>query len=278
MCTFGVTSGKLLGHMVSERGIEVNPNKIKVILDIPVPKTKKEIGGFLGRLQYISRFIAKLTNICELIFHFLRKNQPTIWNDDCQIAFENIKEYLLYPPVLVPPILRRPLLLYLLVSDMALGCMLTQLDDLGNERAIYYLSKRMLEYEMKYVMIEHLYLTLVWAIRRLKHYMTEYSVCLISRQDPLRYLFNKPALTSRLMRWLVLLTEFDIQYVSQKSIKESIVASHLASLQISEGRSVDDDFPDDEFIAMTSLSGWRMYFDGAANQSGFGIGVLLISH
>ena len=82
MCTFGVTSGKLLGHMVSERGIEVNPNKIKVILDIPVSKTKKDIRGFLGRLQYISRFIARLTNICESIFRLLRKNQPTVWNDD----------------------------------------------------------------------------------------------------------------------------------------------------------------------------------------------------
>ena len=79
------------------------------------------------------------------------------------------------------------------------------------------------------------------------------------------------------MRCLVLLIEFDIQYVSQKSIKGSIVADHLASLPISDSKPVDDDFPDEEFIAMTSLSGWCMYFDGAANHSGFGIGVLLIS-
>ncbi|RVW69023.1 Retrovirus-related Pol polyprotein from transposon 17.6 [Vitis vinifera] len=202
---------------------------------MPVPRTEKEIRGFLGRLQYISRFIARLTDICEPIFRLLRKNQPTVWNDDCQFAFEKIKEYLLSPPVLVPPTPRRPLLLYLSVSDMALGCMLAQIDDLGKERAIYYL-------------------TLVWATRRLRHYMTEYSVHLISRLDPLRYLFDRPALTGRLMRWLVLLTEFDIQYVSQKSIKGSIVADHLASLPTSEDRPVDDDFPDEEFVAMTSLS------------------------
>ncbi|RVW13462.1 Retrovirus-related Pol polyprotein from transposon 17.6 [Vitis vinifera] len=204
---------------------------------MPAPKTEKEIRGFLGRLQYISRFIARLTDICEPIFRLLRKNQPTVWNDDCQFAFEKIKEYLLSPPVLVPPTPGRPLLLYFSVSDMALGCMLAQIDDLGKERAIYYLSKRMLEYEMKYVMIEHLCLALVWATRRLRHYMTEYSVHLISRLDPLRYLFDRPALTGRLMRWLVLLTEFDIQY----------------------------------------LIGWCMYFNGAANQLGYGIGVLLVS-
>ena len=63
----------------------------------------------------------------------------------------------------------------------------------------------------------------------------------------------------------MLLTKFDIQYVSQKSIKGSVVADHLASLPIIESRLVDDDFLDEEFVAMTSLSGWCMYFDGVAN-------------
>ena len=161
---------------------------------------------------------------------------------------------MLSSPVLVSHMSGRPLLLYLSVSSMVLGCMLAQLDDSKNERAIYYLSKRMLKYEMRYVMIERLYLALVWATRRLRHYMTEYSVCLISRLDPLRYLFDKPTLTGRLIRWLVLLSEFDIQYVSQKSIKGSIIVDHLASLPISEGRPVDDDFPNERFISMTSLS------------------------
>ena len=88
---------------------------------MPMLRTKKNIKGFLGRIQYISHFIARLTDICELIFHLLRKNQAIVWNDDCQIAFEKIKEYLLSPPVLVPPMPRRPLLLYLSVLDMALG-------------------------------------------------------------------------------------------------------------------------------------------------------------
>ena len=171
----------------------------------------------------------------------------------------------------------RPLFLYLSVSDMALGCMLAQIDDLRKERAIYYLSKTMLEYEMRYVMIERLCLALVWVTRRLRHYMIEYSVHLISRLNTLRYLFDRPALTGRLMRWLILLTEFDIQYVSQKFIKGSVVADHLASLSTFEDRPVDDDFPNEEFVAMTSLLGWCMYFDSATNQLGYGIGVLLVS-
>ena len=139
---------------------------------MPAPRTEREIRGFLGRLQYISRFIARLTNICEPIFHLLRKKQPTVWDDDCQRAFKKVKEYLLSPLVLVPPTPGWPLLLYLSVSYMALGFMLAQLNDSGKEQAIYYLSKRMLECECRYIMIEHLCLALVCATRRLRHYVT----------------------------------------------------------------------------------------------------------
>ena len=82
-CTFGVTFGKLLRYMVSEKGIEADPKNIRVILEISTPRTEKEIRGFLGRLQYICRFIARLINICEHIFQLLRKNHPIVWDDHC---------------------------------------------------------------------------------------------------------------------------------------------------------------------------------------------------
>ena len=107
--------------------------------------------------------------------------------------------------------------------------------------------------------------------------MIEYSILLVSRLDPLRYLFDRPVLTSRLMRWLVLLTEFDIQYVTQKSVKGSVVADHLASFPVLDDRPIVDDFPNEQFVFVTSITGWRLYFDGATNLSGFGIGILLIS-
>ena len=104
-------------------------------------------------------------------------------------------------------------------------------------------------------MIERYYLALVWATQRLRHYMTEYSVHLISRLDPLRYLLDTTTLVGRLMRWLVLLTEFDIHYVTRESIRWSIVADHLASLPVSDSRAIDDDFLDEDVAVVTSLSG-----------------------
>ena len=67
-CTFRVTSGKLLGYMVSERGIEVDSDKIRAILDMHASRTEREVRGFLGRLHYISRFIARLTDIWSPYF------------------------------------------------------------------------------------------------------------------------------------------------------------------------------------------------------------------
>ena len=143
--------------------------------------------------------------------------------------------------------------------------MLAQLNDSGKERAIYYFSKRMLEYECIYIMIECLCLALVWATRRLRHYVIKYSILLVSQLDPLRNLFDRLVVTGRLIRWLVLLTKFDIQYVTHKSVKGSIVANHMSSLPVSDDKPIDDDFPDEQFVSVTNIVGWRLYFDGAAN-------------
>ena len=123
-CTFGVTTGKLLGFLVNDRGIKVDSSKIKAILEKPTPKSEKEIRGFLCRLQYISRFIAKLTSTYEPIFKLLRKNEPHAWNDECPKAFELIKEYLLHSPILVTPRYGKPLLLHLSIIRDKVGNML----------------------------------------------------------------------------------------------------------------------------------------------------------
>jgi len=94
-CTFGVIVGKLLGFLVNDRGIEVDPSKTKAVLDMPPSKSEKEIREFLGRLQYIIQFIAKLTSTYDPMFKLLRKNEPHTWNNECQKAFELIKEYFL---------------------------------------------------------------------------------------------------------------------------------------------------------------------------------------
>ena len=78
-CTFGVKSGKMLDFVVSQRGIKVDLEKVKAILEKPEPRIEKQVRGFLGRLNYITRFISQLTATCEPLFRLLRKNQSVKW-------------------------------------------------------------------------------------------------------------------------------------------------------------------------------------------------------
>ncbi|PKI71430.1 hypothetical protein CRG98_008167 [Punica granatum] len=89
-CTFGVKSGKLLGFIVSEKGIEVDPDKVKAIMELPPPSTVREVRSFLGRLNYIAHFIANLMDKCQPLFRLLRKNAAVEWDDECQKAFDTL--------------------------------------------------------------------------------------------------------------------------------------------------------------------------------------------
>jgi hypothetical protein len=165
-------------------------------------KIEKEVRGFLGRLNYIAWFIAQLTTTCEPIFRLLRKKNNRTWNEECEEAFNKIKHYLQSPPLLVPHVSGRPLILYLTVTEIAMGCVLGQHDETGRkEKVIYYLSKRFTEYESRYTVIKKLYYALGWAAKRLRHYMLYHTTWLISKVDPLRYKCSKPYLSSRIARW-----------------------------------------------------------------------------
>ena len=134
---------------------------------MPVSKTEKEIRGFLGKLQFISRFIAKLTAVCEPIFKLLKKDQPVTWNEQCQLAFNKIINYLANPPILKPPKSGLLLTLYLAIEGNVISTMLAQEGEEKAEYAVYYLSKKMLPYKEKYSQVEQIYLAMVWEIKKL---------------------------------------------------------------------------------------------------------------
>jgi ribonuclease HI len=280
----------LLGFIVSQRGIEVDPDKVKAIQNMSAPSTEKEVHGFLGRLNYIARFISHLTATCEPIFKLLRKDQAIEWNEDCQEAFDKIKEYLQTPPILVPPVPGRPLIMYLTVLDGSMGCVLGQHDETGRkEHAIYFLSKKFTDCESRYTSLEKTCCALAWAAKRLRQYMLTHTTWLISKMDPIKYIFEKPALTGKIARWQMLLSEYDIQYVTQKAIKGSVLSEHLAHQPLEEYQPIQFDFPDEDIMVLNNENiigndegpepgaRWKLVFDGASNAMGHGIGAVLIS-
>ena len=154
-----------------------------------------------------------MTATCAPIFKLLQKDQCHDWAEDCQKAFDSIKEYLSEPPILSPPVEGRPLIMYLIVLDDSMGCVLGQQDESGKkEYAIYYLCKKFTDCETQYSVVEKTCCIFAWAAKRLRQYMLNHTTWLISKMDPIEYIFEKPALTWRISHWQVLLSEYDIEY------------------------------------------------------------------
>jgi len=129
---------------------------------------------------------------------------------------------------------------------------------------------------LKYTDLEKTCWALTWATKRLRHYMLSFPVILISRMDPLKYLFEKPALSGRISRWVLMLSEFDITYATSKSVKGRAIAEHLAEHPQDGEKDEYFAFPDESIMKIEEGS-WKMYFDGVVNRKGYGIGVILES-
>ncbi|RDX86920.1 Retrovirus-related Pol polyprotein from transposon 17.6, partial [Mucuna pruriens] len=210
-CTFAVKIDKLLSFVVNEMSIEVDPDKVRAIREMPVPKTESKVREFLGRVNFIARFISQLTATCNPIFKLLWKKQKMEWDMECQEAFDKIKRYLENPSILVPATPGRPLILYLTVLEESMGCI-----------------KKFTNCEKTYSALERTCCTLVWATKKLRPYMLSHTTWLVAKNDLIKYIFEKPTLTGRIARWQMALSEYDILYVSQKAIKGSDLAEQLA--------------------------------------------------
>ena len=121
-----------------------------------------------------------------------------------------------------------------------MGCVLGKHDESGRkEHAIYYLSKKFTDCETRYSLLKKTCCALAWAARWLRQYMLTHTTLLISKMDPIKYIFEKLALFERITRWQMILTEYDIQYTTQKEIKGSVLADHLAHQAVDDYQSID---------------------------------------
>ncbi|KAG9453325.1 hypothetical protein H6P81_006229 [Aristolochia fimbriata] len=244
---------------------------------MPEPRNVSELKSFQGHLAYIRRFISNLAGRCQPFSRLLKKGTPFEWDDACRNAFNNIKAYLTKPPVLVAPIVDKPLLLYIATQEKSVGALLAQCDEDNKERSLYYLSRTLVGSELNYTPIEKTCLALIFAIQKLRYYLLEHSTNLISRADPLKYIMSRPILSGRLAKWALLLSEFEINFIPQRAIKGQALANFLADHPVPAEWELTEEFPDEEIFLVKVLPPWEMYFDGAARRNGAGAGVLFVS-
>ncbi|KAM1420920.1 hypothetical protein ACFX2I_003233 [Malus domestica] len=160
-CAFDIGSGKFLGLMISQRGIEANPEKIKAILDMKEPVTSKDIQSLTGKVTTLTRFIFEAIDRCASFFKAFKGSKKYItWTDECAKAFKNLKDYMSKASLLSKPEVGDTLIIYLSVSASAVSSVLIRKD--GNvKRPVYYASKALQNTETQYSNIEKLALALV---------------------------------------------------------------------------------------------------------------------
>ena len=126
-------AGKFLGFMVSQKGIEVNPEKIRAIMELEPPRMVKEVQSLNGKTSALNRFVSRVTDRCLPFFRTLRRSFE--WTDECQLAFDNLKTYLSSPPPLNPSKPGEELYLYLAISQAVVSAVLVREED-GSQKPV----------------------------------------------------------------------------------------------------------------------------------------------
>ena len=166
-CAFWVSSGKFLGFMVSQRGIDANLEKVKAILEMSSPKTIKEVQSLIGRVASLNRFVFKATDKCLPFFKTLKK--AFAWTEECETTFQELKHYLSNPSLLSLSKEGKNLFLYLAVSITAVSAALIR-EENRLQLPVYYVSQAFQGAEARYPRIEKITFALIVASRKLRPY------------------------------------------------------------------------------------------------------------
>ncbi|KAI5327752.1 hypothetical protein L3X38_027148 [Prunus dulcis] len=286
-CAFGVASDKFLGFMISQRGIEANPEKIQAILDMTIPKTVKDIQSLTGRVAALTRFISKATDRCAPFFKALKGTKRNItWTAECETAFSELKEYMGRAPLLSTPEHGDILVVYLSVSASAVSSVLIRSKD-NAEHPVHYVSKALQDAKVRYPDIEKLAFALVVSARRLRPYFQAHTIHVLTNQ-PLRQVPQKPETSGRLVKWAIELGEFDIHYKPRPAMRGQAVADFLSEFTEPQASAAtqlitepnpspsQDQTPTENTLDLTQPL-WTLFVDGSSNAQGCGAGLVLVS-
>ncbi|GJQ93457.1 reverse transcriptase domain-containing protein [Tanacetum coccineum] len=243
---FMVKEGIVLGHKISKKGIEVDKAKIDVIAKLPHPTTVKGIRSFLGHAGFYRRFIQDFSKISRPMTHLLEKNTPFIFSDDCIRAFQTLKDRLTEAPILIAPNWDLPFELMCDASDFAIGAVLGQRHE-KHFRPIHYASKTLIEAQTNYTTTEKELLAIVYAFEKFRSYLIMNKSIVHTDHSALKYLFAKKDAKARLLRWVLLLQEFDFKVIDTKGA-ENLAADHLSRLEnpyenVNDPKEINESFP-----------------------------------
>ncbi|KAI3453437.1 hypothetical protein Pfo_010100 [Paulownia fortunei] len=253
-CHFMVTTGIVLEHIISSEGIEVDKSKIELIANFPTPKTVKEIRSFLGHAGFYRRFIKDFSIISKPLCNLLTKDTIFEWTENCENAFVKLKSMLTSAPIMQPPDWTLSFEIMCDASDYAVGAVLGQRKD-KKLYVIYYASKTLNGAQLNYTTTEKELLAVVFALDKFRFYLVGSPIVVFSNHAALKYLLSKKDAKPRLIRWILLLQEFNVTIRDKKGV-ENVVADHLSRLVCDDSfqtTPINDTFPDEQLFNVSIL-------------------------
>ena len=224
-CHFMVTEGIVLGHKIYATGLEVDQSKVSIIKTLAPPTIVKGIRSFLGHAGFYRRFIKDFSKIARPLCRLLEKETKFNFNDSCQAAFEEIKIRLVQAPIMAAPEWDQGFEIMCDASDFAMGAVLGQRKD-KIFRAIYYARRTFNEAQENYSATEKEMLAIVFACEKFRPYILGSHIIVHTDHAAIKYLMSKKEAKPRLIRWVLLLQEFDLE-IKDKRGCDNVIAYHL---------------------------------------------------
>ena len=217
-CSLMQKSVSFLGHVVSGDGIATDPQKTKIVTDWPVPSSVKEVRSFLGLAGYYRRFVKGYANIAAPLHALTKKDQPFVWTEKTQMAFESLKRALTTPPVLAMPDDNEEFILDTDASDQTIGSVLSQMQD-GTEKVIAYASRSLDKRETNYCITRKELLAIIYSLKYFKQYLMGRRFKIRTDHAPLKWLRRTPDPIGQQGRWLEIMEEYDFEVEHRPGVR-----------------------------------------------------------
>ena len=244
-CHFMVTEGIVLGHRISAAGLEVDQARVSIIKTLLPPTTVKGIRSFLGHVGFYRRFIKDFSKIARPLCRILEKDTKFNFNATYQSSFEENKSILVEAPIMAKPDWNSEFEIMCDASDYAMGAVLGQKAD-KMFRAIYYANKTFNEAQQNYSTTKKEMLAMVFACEKFRPYILGSHVIIHTDHATIKYLKAKKEAKQRLIRWVLLLQEFDLEIKDKKGC-DNVIADHLSRVitttVIEEETEAAENFP-----------------------------------
>src|SRR4051794_34854393 len=228
---------------------------------MPYPRDVKGIRSILGHASFYRRFIKDFSEISKPLTNLLQKDVPFVFDDDCKEAFETLKKALTTAPIVQPPDWNLPFEIMCDASDFAVGAVLGQ-RVVKNLNVIHYASKTLDSSQRNYATTEKEFLVVVFSCDKFRSYIEDSKVTIHTDHAAIKYLMEKKDAKPRLIRWVLLLQEFDLHIVDRKGA-ENPVADNLSRLEnvLDDPLPINDSFPDEQLNVISTSRSTPWYAD-----------------